>query len=299
MEDIIFFTVFLLSILGLGVLILTQGMIQLAPLNIAVRRNQITGKMVELTPFPALRFFLPGIYHIFRVMKCQKVVHDPDFVKVTTRDGQEVEVDYILTLWPDRFNEDGTLNPDKEGNVIKLAIILEPEKIVGAIKDHTHAAIQRMFGHIESFQLLKNQKIIKVLCPDCGQEISNKDRACPNDTCPQHSKNIPGGFYNRLGWAVGVRLDDFLDEKYGLACWLEIQSVRYVGDLRKAARAETMGKMEGLATKARLGHETKAMKNLFDETGVSPTFGFAFTKIAEVVPEIVNLLTKKKGDKDD
>jgi len=299
METLILLIIFVVLLITAGAFVLAQGTIQVAPRTVAILRNRITGKMVELTPFPALHFFLPGLYYIYRVVKCQKVVHDPDFVKVTTRDGQEVEVDYVLTLWPDFFDDnDQPILPEKSGNIIRLATTLEPGTEVEVAKNHTHAAIQRMFGNVDSYDLLKKRDRIPILCPDCHTKISNRDEHCPNPKCDQGKKNtrIPGGFYNRLGWSIGVRLDDFLEEKYGMGCWLEIQTVRYIGELRRAARAETMGAMEGRATKARLDPETKALKNLFAETGVNPTFGFVFSKLAEVVPEILaNIEGKKKG----
>lgn len=302
--EIILLIIFLGLIVFLCLLIWNQGKIQVKPLTVAVRRNRITGRIEELTSEKELHFFIPGLEYIYQVVKCQKIVHDPENIKVTTRDGQEVEVDYIITYWPNYFDDQGNPKEEKKGNIKKLATTLEPEKIVSSIEDYAYAAIQRMFSNMDSYSLLKekDRKGISVVCPYCHTEFPIKDEDCPNKDCLTNSedkkvkKDVPGGFYNKLSWSAGVRLHNFLGDHYGLGCWLEIQTVIYKGELERAARAETMGKMEGLATKARLGHETTAVKKLIEDTKVNPNMGLLVAKFSESLPEIIGIiLGKKKG----
>ena len=275
--------VLLILIVTIGIIIFKEGVVVIPPLSVGVLRNWITNGMKEITP--GTKIFVPGLKYIFKVIGCQKRVLDPDVVTITTSDGQNAEVDYVLTLWPDFFQDDGTPNPSKTGHIVKLATSIESGSEIEVAKKHTDAAVQRMFGNVSSYQLLKGRKTIKVHCPDCGTLIKFSDERCTNTLCDQAQSHIkiPSEFYNRLSWSAGVALDDFLEQKYGLACFLEIQNVRYIGDLQKAARAETVGKMLGKGTKAQYKEEAEAMKNLFDTTNVSPNIGFVLIKLAEAM----------------
>lgn len=319
MDAILWFIIAVLLVI-LGWLWLKFGVINIDPQFIAICRNVWNGKLKELKP--GLRFFIPGLYEIFRMVDCRQVIIDPPALTVTSRDGQQIDVDYQITLWVNGFKDKAKL---KEGRAIKAATKIgeqgeaQGKDSQGRFKKdvetiglkESNVAIQNMIaGHLLS-ELIGNKDIPNIICPNCNSAITKDHIFCPNDSCSKSelgSKEkvaaekdiniaevkpsdldkfkIPTGFFERLSWAAGITLNNFLEEKYGLGCYLKVRNVRYPKDTERAARATKIAEMEGDATVARLAKETTAFANLINVTKVNPDVAFLGGKLLESAMEI-------------
>lgn len=302
-------------------LCLQYGTINVDPQHIAVRRNVWNGKLKELGP--GLRFFIPGLYEIFKMVDCRQVIIDSEPLIVTSRDSQPIEVDYQITLWVDGFHQNN--NSLKEGQAIKAATkIGEQGGVKGKDTDdrfqkdletlglkESNVAVQNMIGNQMLNSLIGGQTstttgtpdLPDILCPNCGRPIKKDQTFCQEPSCSKSKEGaqrkalaeklrvidkfkIPLGLYERLSWGAGIALSNLLEEKYGLRCYLKIRSVRYPKDTESAARARKIAEMEGDATIARFGKEATAFHDLIEKTHVSPDIAFLGGKIIEGLREI-------------
>lgn len=295
------------------------GIVNVDPRHIAIRRNVWTGSLKELKP--GLNFIIPGLHENFRLVDCRQVIHDPPVLTVTSRDGQPVDVDYQITLWVDGFIDQTNLN---EGQAIKAATKIGQQEgeeqtsqerfkkdieVIG-LKE-SNVAIQNMISdHALDDLIGPEKKMLPVFCPNCRSNIEKQHMFCPNSKCTKSEGKseekakkegrsldefkIPTGFFERLSWAAGIALNDFLGDKYGLGCFLKIRNARYPEDTERAARSQKIATMEGDATKARLDREAVALKNLIESTNTNPNVAFLGTKLMEIIPEMMLAL---KGER--
>jgi len=310
----------------LGILIWLEikfGIVNVDPRYIVIRRNVWTGSLKELKP--GLNFIIPGLHENFRLVDCRQVILDPPVLTVTSRDGQPVDVDYQITLWVDGFKSQEKLNELNDGQAIKVATKIGQQESVQeqnfqerfrkdieviGLKE-SNVSIQNMISaHALADLISPKKKTLPVFCPNCRSEIKKNQMFCPNSHCTKSEEKskekegkkersldefkIPTGFFERLSWAAGIALNDFLADKYGLGCFLKIRNVRYPQDTERAARSQKIASMEGEATKARLNKETEALKNLINETKIDPNVAFLSTKLMEVIPEMLLAL---KGER--
>ena len=203
--DALLSIIFLVLLGILGWLCLKFGVINIDPQHIAIRRNVWTGALKELKP--GLRFIIPGLHEVFRLVDCRQVILDPESLKVTSRDGQPVDVDYQITLWVDGFYDENKYDKDKDGKpikdkdgkpiliakkgeinegqaiktVTKIGEQIRTEKQIsqeGFKKDleiiglkESKVAIQNMIGNYLMGELVGQKLPLTISCPFCGKDI--------------------------------------------------------------------------------------------------------------------------------
>lgn len=318
----------------IGILVLKYGNYNVEPQRILTLRNVVTGRLTEMGP--GLKFFVPGLQEIYQVADCRHIILDPDLLRVTSRGGQPVLVDFQLTVWPDGFNEEDKyikVNGEKKliakkgsmhkGQVSKI-ITRIGEQIGTGLETHispevskknieiiglksANVAIQNMVGNFQIDMLIDAKAPLAVPCPYCGKEIASDQSVCPDPICDMNLKemNFPAGFYERMSFSWGIRLHKFLTEQYGLACRLEIRNMLYTQDIEEAGRAGKVADLRGKAKQTLLGLEAQAYKDFIGQTNINPSVAYLGDKFAEIVPELVAALTgnrrprgeEKKGDK--
>ncbi|MBI4709495.1 MAG: SPFH domain-containing protein [Candidatus Portnoybacteria bacterium] len=315
---LIWLVVLLVLLAILVYLFINFGIINVDPQFIAIRRNVLTGGLKELKP--GLSFFVPGVFEDFRLVDCRQVILDPEPLTVTSRDGQPVTVDYQITLWVDGFFGEDKIEKALDG---KEKIIAKKGGIKGdqAIKAATrigeqtgiqvttpqerfkkdieaiglkesNVSIQNMIASYMLEDLIGKKDALPVLCPNCGCKIESEKDTCPDDKCPKHGKKVPAGFFERLSWSAGISLNDSLDDKYGLGCFLKIRNVRYPEDYEKAQRAQKIAEMQGEATKKRLEKEADGFEGMIEKTKANPNVVVLAGKAMELLIE--TLAGKKK-----
>lgn len=313
-----------LALLGLlGWLWFEFGTINVDPQHIAIRRNVWSGGLKELGP--GLRFFVPGLYEIFRIVDCRQVIIDSEPLIVTSRDGQQIEVDYQITLWVDGLDQDNA-SPKKDRAIKAATKIGEQGGVKGTDaadrfkKDletlglkESNVAVQNMIGNQMLNNLIGGQTsttgtpdLPNILCPNCGRPITKDQIFCSDNSCSKSEAGarkkaadekltdtdkfkIPQGLYERLSWGAGIALSDLLEKKYGLRCYLKIRNVRYPKDTESAVRAKKIAQMEGDATIARFEKEGIAFRQLINDTGVDANVAFLGGKVIEGIREIASV----------
>ncbi len=222
-------SIIFLVLLGiLGWLCLKFGVINIDPQHIAIRRNVWTGILKELEP--GLRFIIPGLHEIFRLVDCRQVIIDPESLKVTSRDGQPVDVDYQITLWVDGFYDEDKIEDKKvtakkgeikEGQAIKTVtkigeqIGIEKQIFQERFKKdletiglkESKVAIQNMIGNYLMGELVGQKLPLTVSCPFCGKDIkggvaekdikgeaaklpTQPETKCPDPECQMNLKEM-------------------------------------------------------------------------------------------------------------
>lgn len=143
---ILIFLVFVLALISILILLITQYRIEVKPATALVYNNQWTGKTSCV--LPGTDILVPGIHKVLeKEVSLRNEAQDPSKVAVITADGIEIEVDFIIRRLQVGYPKMPPEFKDQDKKLLKKAVV----KAVVAIdyKDHVNKILSRILAQLK------------------------------------------------------------------------------------------------------------------------------------------------------